>query len=88
VPEALGEDFRCFPLKIAPMNLSPEWVKAFAEQAELNTREAADLLNIPPALLLKKLESGEIPHRKVGKARRIRFNDLIAYQERGDRGIT
>jgi excisionase family DNA binding protein len=67
------------------MNLSSEWVKAFAEHAELSTCEAADLLNMPPALLLEKIESGEIPHRKVGKSRRIRFKDLIAYKEGADR---
>jgi excisionase family DNA binding protein len=72
-------------VKIPQMNLSPEWVKAFAEQAELSTREAADLLNMPPALLMEKIESGEIPHRKVGKARRIRFNDLMVYKEKSDK---
>jgi excisionase family DNA binding protein len=63
------------------MNLSPEWVKAFSEHAELSPREAADLLNMPPALLMEKIESGEIPHRKVGKSRRIRFKDLIIYKK-------
>jgi excisionase family DNA binding protein len=66
------------------MNLSPEWVRAFAEHAELSTREAADLLNIPYALLVKDIESGEILHRKVGKSYRIRFNDLMAYKEKID----
>jgi hypothetical protein len=50
------------------MNLSPEWVKAFAEHAELSAREAADLLNIPYAVLVAEIESGEILHRKVGKS--------------------
>jgi excisionase family DNA binding protein len=67
------------------MNLSPEWVKAFAEHAELSTREAADLLNIPYAVLVKDVESGEIPYRKAGKSYRIRFNDLMAYKEKIDR---
>jgi excisionase family DNA binding protein len=68
------------------MNLSPEWVKAFAEHAELSTREAADLLNIPYAVLVKEVETGVIPHRRVGKSCRIRFNDLMAYKEMIDRG--
>jgi excisionase family DNA binding protein len=63
------------------MNLSPEWVKAFAEHAELSTSEAADLLNIPYALLVKAIEAGEIPHRKAGKSYKIKFNDLMAYKE-------
>jgi excisionase family DNA binding protein len=66
------------------MNLSPEWVKAFAEHAELSAREAADLLNIPYAVLVTAIESGEILHRKVGKSYRIRFNDLMDYQVRID----
>jgi excisionase family DNA binding protein len=66
------------------MNLSPEWVRDFAEHAELSTREAADLLNIPYALLVKDIESGEILHRKIGKSYRIRFNDLMAYKEKID----
>ena len=66
------------------MNLSPEWVKAFAEHAELSAREAADLLNIPSAVLVAKIESGEILHRKVGKSYRIRFNDLMDYKARID----
>jgi excisionase family DNA binding protein len=66
------------------MNLSPEWVKAFAEHAELSAREAADLLNIPYALLVKEIESGEILHRKVGKSYQIRFNDLMDYKARID----
>jgi excisionase family DNA binding protein len=66
------------------MNLSSEWVKAFAEHAELSARSAADLLNIPHAVLVAAIESGEILHRKVGKSYRIRFNDLMDYKARID----
>ncbi len=66
------------------MNLSPEWVKAFAEQAELSAREAADLLNIPYAVLVKAIEAGDIPHRKAGKSYKLKFNDLMAYKENID----
>ena len=67
------------------MNLSPEWVKNFAEQAELSTREAADLLNVPYAVLVKAIEAGEILHRQAGKSYKIKFNDLMAYKENIDR---
>lgn len=67
------------------MNLSPEWAKAFAEHAELSTREAADLLNIPYAILVEAIEVGEILHRQVGKSYRIRFKDLMDYKEKIDR---
>ena len=67
------------------MNLSPEWVNTFAEHAELSAREAADLLNVPYAVLVKAIETGEIPHRKAGKSYKIKFNDLMAYKENIDR---
>jgi excisionase family DNA binding protein len=67
------------------MNLSPEWVKAFAEHAELSAREAADLLNIPYAEIVKAIEAGDILHRKAGKSFKIKFNDLMAYKEAIDR---
>ena len=67
------------------MNLSPEWVKAFAEHAELSAREAADLLNIPYSEIVNAIESGEISYRKAGKSFKIKFNDLMAYKETIDR---
>jgi excisionase family DNA binding protein len=53
--------------------------------AELTTQEAADLLNVSRPFLIKQIEAGELPHHKVGKHRRINFNDLMVYKERVDR---
>ena len=49
---------------------------------DVTTQQAADMLNVSrPFLIQELLETGKIPHRKVGNRRRIRMEDLIEYRD-------
>jgi excisionase family DNA binding protein len=49
---------------------------------EMTTQAAAEFLGCSRPHLVKLLEEGKIPFTKVGKHRRIRFDDIVQYKNK------
>jgi excisionase family DNA binding protein len=70
------------------LKLIGQWLGAMSEgrpimlvpsKQEFSTVEAANFLNVSRPFVIKEIEAGRLPHRKVGTHRRVAFEDLVAY---------
>lgn len=50
--------------------------------SEISTQQAAEILNASRPHIVKLLEKGDIPYRKVGSHRRIKLDDLMSYKSK------
>ena len=57
-------------------------VQVVALEREVSTQQAAELLGVSRPYLVKLVEAGELPHRKVGPRRRLHLEDVLAYRTR------
>jgi excisionase family DNA binding protein len=79
------------PLKVPPivMELLTQIMHAMSEgkpitivpvATELTTQAAAEMLGCSRPHLVKLLETGEIPFSKVGRHRRVKYEDILRYK--------
>ncbi|MHA6832068.1 helix-turn-helix domain-containing protein [Ralstonia pseudosolanacearum] len=67
--------------RLLAMMASEQTFLLYPAHTELTTKQAADLLGVSRPYLIARLEAGELEYRKVGRHRRIRMDDVLAYKD-------
>lgn len=78
LPAAAAEAVRHLLVELA----SGAAVHVLADDVELTTQEAADLLGLSRTYLVRLIDDGKVPAHLVGTHRRLRAADVLAYQAR------
>ncbi len=68
--------------RVAELLAAGRGVAIVPVDAELSTREAADLLGVSRPTLIKLLEAGEIGFSRPNSSRRIPLEEVLAYKHR------
>lgn len=57
-------------------------ISIIPSETEISTQQAAEMLNVSRPHIVKLLEEGKIPYKKVGSHRRIKLKDLEKYKNK------
>ena len=68
-------------LEAVVFNILKKSEKFYELKERLNSKEAADFLNISTSTLANKCSEREIPYFKTGKNREFKLDDLKAYRQ-------
>ena len=80
IPEALFAHFA----RLVRLMSERKAVVLVPEDETFTSQAAANYLGVSRQHLVDLLESGKIPHHKVGTHRRVTFKDLLAYERQRD----
>jgi excisionase family DNA binding protein len=72
-------------LNILGAMASGQGVTVAPDDAELSTAQTAEILHVSRPFLVKLLEEGQIPYRKVGNHRRVKLADVLTYKRESDK---